>query len=88
MLWKYLMWSPSYSSPAIANGIVYIGSGNARIYALNLTTGALMWKYVTDNVLASSPAVVNGMVYIGSEGGVFYAFGLPVNAMAKMRDAR
>ena len=28
------------SSPAVANGIVYVASGDFKVYALNATTGA------------------------------------------------
>ena len=29
-----------YSSPAVANGVVYVGSEDANIYGLNAATGA------------------------------------------------
>src|SRR5659263_318007 len=32
------------SSPAVANGIVYVGSNDGNIYALNATTGAKLWN--------------------------------------------
>ena len=60
------------SSPAVANGVVYVGSYDRHVYALNAGTGALLWKYQTGG---SSPAVANGVVYVGWEDGV-YAFGL------------
>jgi outer membrane protein assembly factor BamB len=66
-----------FSSPAVANGVVYVGSGlngNGNVFALNARTGAKLWSYATDAV-QSSPAVANGVVYVGSDGGV-YAFGL------------
>ena len=28
------------SSPAVANGVVYVGSGDSNVYALNASTGA------------------------------------------------
>src|SRR5438105_3675813 len=61
------------SSPAVANGVVYIGSGDHKVYALNATTGAKLWSYTTGGEGGSSPAVVNGVVYIGSGGGNVYA---------------
>ena len=63
------------SSPAVANGVVYVGSTDNNIYALNAGTGALLWKYTTGAV-QSSPAVANGVVYVGSTDGNVYAFGL------------
>jgi outer membrane protein assembly factor BamB len=60
------------STPAIANGIVYIGSGyytpnGGRLYAVDASTGTLLWKYDAAGLLNySSPAVANGVVYFGS----------------------
>jgi outer membrane protein assembly factor BamB len=63
------------SSAAVANGVVYVGSGNDNVYALNATTGAELWSFATGGeVFSSSPAVANGMVYVGSDGGRVYAF--------------
>ena len=62
------------SSPAIANGIVYIGSGDDKLYAFNATTGATLWTGTTGGAVNSSPAVANGIVYVGSDDGKVYAF--------------
>jgi outer membrane protein assembly factor BamB len=62
-----------YSSPAVANGVVYVGSWDYNIYALNARTGALLWKYTTGNQVNSSPAVANGVVYVGSSDYNVYA---------------
>ncbi len=47
-----------FSSPAIENGVVYIGSEDGKVYALNASTGALIWSFTTDDEVTSSPAVV------------------------------
>jgi hypothetical protein len=61
-LWTFTSGDLIGSSPAVANGIVYVGSTNT--YALNATTGAKLW---TSNTGAnSSPAVANGVVYVGA----------------------
>jgi outer membrane protein assembly factor BamB len=54
------------SSPAVVNGVVYIGSGDGNVYALDASTGATLWSYDTGDPAQSSPAVVNGVVYINS----------------------
>ena len=61
------------SSPAVANGTVYFGSGDSHVYALDAETGALRWKHKTGDVVHSSPAVVNGTVYVGGWDTFFYA---------------
>jgi outer membrane protein assembly factor BamB len=66
--WKYNIPSnlDMYSSPAVVNGIVYVGSVPG-VYALDANTGALVWNYSTNCGYSdwSSPAVANGIVYIG-----------------------
>jgi len=63
-----------YSSPALANGVVYVGSGDDNVYALNADTGAKLWSYTTGGgVYDSSPAVANGVVYVGSDDKNLYA---------------
>ena len=54
------------SSPVVANGVAYIGSGDQNVYALDVATGALRWTFATGDVVHASPAVANGVVYIGS----------------------
>jgi outer membrane protein assembly factor BamB len=54
------------SSPTVANGIVYVGSGDQSVYALDANTGALRWSFATGDVVHASPAVSNGVVVIGS----------------------
>ncbi|PVX23514.1 MAG: hypothetical protein CW691_10420, partial [Candidatus Bathyarchaeum sp.] len=61
------------SSPAVANGIVYIGSDDYKVYALNATDGTKIWEYTTGDYVSSSPAVANGIVYIGSDDYKVYA---------------
>ena len=62
-----------YSSPAVANGVVYVGSVDGKLYAYHATTGALLWSATTGSYINSSPAVANGMVYVGSADQNLYA---------------
>ena len=61
------------SSPAVVNGIVYFGSNDGNVYALNASTGAKVWSYTTGGGIVSSPAVANGAVFVGSGDGNVYA---------------
>ena len=71
--WSYTTGFLVTSSPAVANGVVYVGSFDGNVYALNASTGALLWSYATGNAVDSSPAVANGVVYIGSSDNNVYA---------------
>ena len=56
--------------------MVYVGSYDNNVYALNASTGALLWKYTTGSPAETSPTVANGMVYVNSFDNNVYAFGL------------
>lgn len=47
--WRYKTGYIVGSSPAVADGVLYIGSYDHNVYALNAGTGALLWKYTTGN---------------------------------------
>ena len=54
------------SSPTVVDGVVFIGSGDQHVYALDARTGARRWEFAAGDVIHASPAVVDGVVYIGS----------------------
>ena len=61
------------SSPAVANGIVYVGSDDHSVYAFDEKLGTKKWSYKTGGMVTSSPAIFGGVVYVGSEDGDMYA---------------
>jgi hypothetical protein len=54
------------SSPAVAGGLVFVGSDDGNVYALNASTGIPAWIYMTHGAVESSPAVAGGLVFVGS----------------------
>lgn len=62
-----------YSSPVVANGILYCGSNDGHLYALDATAGTEIWRFRTGDYIYSSPAVYDGIVYIGSNDRTLYA---------------
>lgn len=68
LLWDFKTGLPVISSPAIGpSGIVYVGSTNQSIYALDGKTGINKWEFVSEDAVVSSPAVgTDGTVYVGS----------------------
>jgi eukaryotic-like serine/threonine-protein kinase len=64
-LWTFTAGGAVQTSPAVVDGIVYFGSDDGYVYALNAANGSLIWKYNTFGPVQSSPAVNNGVVYIG-----------------------
>jgi outer membrane protein assembly factor BamB len=66
-------WDLYLSSPAVADGMVYFGSGDGNCYALDAATGQLKWKFETKGVVHSSPALANGAVFFRSWDTYLYA---------------
>ncbi len=54
------------ASPLVADGVVYIGSYDHNLYALNSQTGSFIWKYPTEGGIAGKPAIQENNLYIGS----------------------
>lgn len=75
--WSYRTGGYILSSPAVVNGIVYVGSFDYSLYALDAASGRKQWSYQTGYYVASSPTVVNGVVYVGSDDHSLYAIALP-----------
>ena len=61
------------SSPTIADEVVYYGSPDHHLYALDAETGQVLWSFPTDGQVFSSPMVVDDHVFIGSADGNVYA---------------
>lgn len=66
-------WDCYLSSPVVWSGVVYFGSGDGNIYALDAATGTLKWKVQTGEVVHASPAIAHGTLFIGSWDSNFYA---------------
>jgi len=53
--------------PLIHDGILYFGSCNFNIYAVDVKTGELVWKFKTFGIVfESSPVYWEGMIFAGS----------------------
>jgi outer membrane protein assembly factor BamB len=65
---------PNSASPAVANGIVYIGGGGSGyFYALDANTGAEKWKLgIPSALMTSNPLIVlgSGQPYYSGDSGL------------------
>ena len=64
----------TYSYPAIANGVVYIGARDNQIHALDLESREEIWSYATKGFIDAAPAISDGVLYVTSDDGYVYAF--------------
>ena len=71
--WTFTAGATIHSSPAVVDGMVYFGSRDHNIYALDAATGEQKWVFETGGWVESSPIVAGGVVYCGSSDGNLYA---------------
>jgi outer membrane protein assembly factor BamB len=61
------------SSPLQVNGVLYFGSWDRYVYALDARTRKVRWRYRTDDRVVAAPAYHHGTIYVPSNGGKLYA---------------
>ena len=75
ILWNFKMGAVS-SIPVYVNGVVYCGSHDGNIYAINSKNGDLEWTFETNDEIYGSPVVKNNVLFIGSNDGYMYAINI------------
>lgn len=73
LVWRFVCEDEVRSSPCVSNGMVFVGSYDTNLYAVDASRGEFRWKYATEGGISSSPAVWNDIVIVGSEDGAVYA---------------
>ena len=69
--WEYKAGRSVDGTPVIADGVVYVGSTDKFLHAIDLKTGQAKWKAAIGPTTAS-PGVQGDRVYIGDDDGKFY----------------
>ncbi len=72
-IWSFQVEDAIRSTPLINDGIVFVGSYDNNLWALDAKEGSLIWKFATGGGIGSSPAYSGGMVFVGSTDGALYA---------------
>ena len=73
-LWSYPAGGPVRSGLAVYNDdVVYAGSDDGYLYAIDISTGELRWKYPTGAAIRSSILATGGLVYFGNLNHQVYA---------------
>jgi outer membrane protein assembly factor BamB len=70
--WKFKTNGKVYGSPVVMESLVFVGSEDSCMYALNKMNGAQVWKFKTNGPIHSTPLVVSSFVCFGSLDGIFY----------------
>lgn len=72
--WRFATEGAVTSSPVVVGDVVYVGSGDGHVYALDRESGAERWRAKAAGAVDAAPAVAEGRVFIGDRAGVFHAF--------------
>lgn len=71
--WKFKTDGKIFSSPVAKNGIVYIGSEDGFLYAVEENSGKTKWKFKTNGAIHSTPGIFENTIFFGSFDGNYYA---------------
>jgi len=71
--WTFATNGAVRSSPEILGGVVYVGSSDGYLYALDERTGRMRWRCAGGSAVTSSPAVAGGFVYAHTYDGRVFA---------------
>ena len=58
--WKFHTGGRVVSSPAVVDGVVYVGSTDGNFYATDAASGTVKWRFTTKAWEVSSPAIDSG----------------------------
>jgi outer membrane protein assembly factor BamB len=75
------------SSPIIDEGMIYVGSIDSCLYAINQINGKIQWKHKTEGIIRSTPIADSGFIYFGSWDNHMYAIHVKDGSLAWKYDA-
>ena len=73
LAWKFKTGGPVNSSPVVADGTVYVGADDHRIYALQASKWGMKWTFEAGDRIIYAPTVHEGTVYFSARDNKVYA---------------
>ncbi|MFO0938626.1 MAG: PQQ-binding-like beta-propeller repeat protein [Gemmataceae bacterium] len=70
--WTFKTGNAIDSTPVVVNGVVYVGSADKHVYAVDFATGLQKWKTPLGSPVRAAPGVKDGRVYLGDVDGKFH----------------
>src|SRR3712207_4526706 len=61
--WKFPTGHRVVASPVMNDGVIYFGSDDGNIYAVDAESGRQLWRTATRGPVPCTPAVADGVVY-------------------------
>jgi outer membrane protein assembly factor BamB/tRNA A-37 threonylcarbamoyl transferase component Bud32 len=65
-IWTFTCEDEVRGTPNYSDGVLYIGSYDHNLYALEADNGKFIWKYAAEGGIVSKPAINENKVYFGS----------------------
>jgi outer membrane protein assembly factor BamB/tRNA A-37 threonylcarbamoyl transferase component Bud32 len=59
-------------SPLVSQGVIYVGSMDATLYALDAKTGWVIWRFRLGKGTISTPTIADNRLYTGAADGAIY----------------
>jgi outer membrane protein assembly factor BamB len=72
MHWKFKTNMPLFSSPVISENVVFVGSLDSTLYAVDLATGKLKWKFKTGGQIRSTVSMQGDQLFLYSGDAILY----------------
>ncbi|NJD53243.1 MAG: hypothetical protein FIB07_10285 [Candidatus Methanoperedens sp.] len=70
--WKYKIGGPDISAPVVNEGVLFIGSDDNNLYAIDVKTGKLKWSFPTQGKVYT-PTSKDSMIFAASFDNYIYA---------------
>ncbi len=65
-LWEVAAGGPFDAAPLIDGGVVYAGSDDGRLYALDIAKGRELWRYDAREEVGTTPVLAKGVLYVAT----------------------
>lgn len=74
--WRAETRGPVRSSPVVSGGVVYVGSNDGHLYALDAARGSIRWTFDAGSPVSSTPAVAGSRIVFSATDGSVQAVSL------------
>ena len=78
--WSFQTGNSIWATPIVADGKIFFGSMDQKVYALDLD-GQKLWEFATGGAVTAQPLVQDGRVYVGSFSSDFFALDAETGSM-------
>jgi len=74
LLWTYTLQKHVLATPAISDGLLFIGDCGRVLHCIDAETGKPCWTHDLEGEVWASALAADGKVYLGTRAGKFYTF--------------